>query len=58
MEINIDKELKDNERYQELIGGLNSLNEEIAKLTHLRDETDRERLLIEKNEESKKRQII
>ena len=46
--INIDKELKENERYQELIGGIHSLNQQIVELEHLKNEADTERLNIEK----------
>ena len=46
--INIDKKLKENERYQELIGGIHSLNQQIVELEHLKNEADTERLNIEK----------
>ena len=62
--INIDKELQkiqanliNNERYQELLGGIYSLNQQIAELEHLRIEADTERLSIERSYEFQKRQL-
>ena len=44
----IDIELKDNERYQELLRGINSLNKQIVQLEWLKTESDTERKNIEK----------